>query len=299
MHRFTIVAALIALAAGPLRAQDSSLEEAKAHAARAKVHYDLGEYEKAAEEYILVYRIRPLAPLLYNIAQSYRQAGQYEKAKQFYKSYLRESKDATASNRAAIEKAIREIEELQAKERRAKDGPPKGIAQTLPVTGGAPNLAPPPSGTAAQPSAALTEPAPTAPASTAVAESLKPPASGPAPVPQAVPASSRTPLPAQAMATTTVQPSSGRRRTYAYVSAGAAALLIGSGLVFTSKASKYDEELAARPHPQATIDDLSSTAKSSRMLGAVMLGAGAAAAIGAGLLYFLPTGDGVAVQGRF
>src|SRR2546421_8706181 len=144
MYRLALMAALLALAAGPLRAQDASLEEAKAHAARAKVHYDLGEYEKAAEEYILVYRIRPLAPLLYNIAQSYRQAGQYEKAKQFYKSYLRESKDATASNRAAIEKAIREIDELQAKEKRAKEGPPKGIAQTPPVTGGAPALAPPP-----------------------------------------------------------------------------------------------------------------------------------------------------------
>ena len=293
MHRLTWMAAAFALAAGPLRAQDSSLEEAKAHAAKAKVHYDLGEYEKAAEEYILVYRIRPLAPLLYNIAQSYRQAGQYEKAKQFYKSYLRETNDPT--NRAAIEKAIREIDELLAKEKRARDVPPKGIAQTPSVTGGTPTLAPPP--TAPQTSAARTEPAPPTPSSAAVAESLKPPATA---GPQAAPAASRTALPAQAIATTTVQPSSGgKRRTYAYVSAGAAALFIGGGLAFLSKASKYDDELSARPHPQATIDDLSSTAKSSRTLGAILLGAGAAAGIGAGLLYFLPTGDGVAVQGRF
>src|SRR5438270_5267412 len=171
MHRLALMAALLAFAAGPLRAQDASLEEAKAHAARAKVHYDLGEDEKAAEEYILVYRIRPLAPLLYNIAQSDRQAGQYEKAKQFYKSYLRESKDATASNRAAIEKAIREIDELQAKEKRAKEGPPKGIAQTPPVTGGAPALMPPPATTVQTPER------------TAVAESLKPPAGPPAAAP--------------------------------------------------------------------------------------------------------------------
>src|SRR5438552_9251469 len=112
MHRLTWMAAAFALAAGPLRAQDSSLEDAKAHAARAKVHYDLGEYEKAADEYILVYRIRPLPALLYNIAQSYRQAGQYDKARQFYKSYLREAKDAP--NRDAIERAIREIDDLLA-----------------------------------------------------------------------------------------------------------------------------------------------------------------------------------------
>src|SRR5438128_4045058 len=293
MHRLALIAALLAFAAGPLRAQDASLEEAKAHAARAKVHYDLGEYEKAAEEYILVYRIRPLAPLLYNIAQSYRQAGQYEKAKQFYKSYLRESKDATASNRAAIEKAIREIEELQAKERRAKDGPPKGIAQTPAVTGGAPTLAPP-----------AAAPAPQTPERTAVAEPLKPPAGPPVAAPaaataQAATAAARTALPAQAVTTTTVAPSRGKDRTFAYVTAGAAALFIGGGLVFTSRASKFEDELTARPHPQSTIDDLSSTAKSSRTLGALFLGAGAAAAIGAGLLYFLPTGDGVAVQGRF
>jgi len=98
---------------------------------------------------------------------------------------------------------------------------------------------------------------------------------------------------------TGVQPSSSNRRTYAYISAGAAALCLAGGLAFLSKASKYEDELSARPHPQATVDDLSSTAKSSRTLGAVLLGAGAAAGIGAGLLYFLPSGDGVAVQGRF
>src|SRR5438445_5908844 len=127
MTRIALCLVLAALATTAARAQDSSIEEAKAHAARAKVHYDLGEYQQAAEEYILVYRIKPLPALLYNIAQSYRQGGQYEKAKQFYKSYLRETQDA--KNRAVIEKAIREIDELLAKEKKAKDGPPTGVAQ--------------------------------------------------------------------------------------------------------------------------------------------------------------------------
>src|SRR5205085_9559240 len=51
--------------------KDPALEEARQHAAKAKVHYDLGEFDKAAEEYILVYRLRPLPALLFNIAQSY------------------------------------------------------------------------------------------------------------------------------------------------------------------------------------------------------------------------------------
>jgi len=103
----------------------------------------------------------------------------------------------------------------------------------------------------------------------------------------------------EAVTGTTAQVSSRPYKTYAYISAGAAVVLIGGGLAFLSKASKYEDELNARPHPQATIDDLSSTAKSSKTLGAVFLTAGAAAAVGAGLLYFLPTGNGAAVQGRF
>src|SRR2546425_12650343 len=207
MLRLTLVFAVAALLVQPARAQDSSLEEAKAHAARAKVHYDLGEYEKAAEEYIQVYRIKPLPALLYNIAQSYRQAGLYEKAKQFYKSYLREAKDATASNRSAVEKAIRELDELQAKEKRAKDGPPKGIALTPPVTGGSPSLAPPPAAAAPQAGAAAAQP----PAQAAASESLKPPAGTGAAAPsvstaQPAAAPTRTPLPSQAVVSTGVQP---------------------------------------------------------------------------------------------
>ena len=295
MRRLTLVFAISALFALPTRAaEDSSLEEAKAHAARAKVHYDLGEFEKAADEYIQVYRIKPLPALLYNIAQSYRQAGQYEKAKQFYKSYLREAKDATPSSRQQVEKAIQEIDELQAKEKRAKDGPPKGVALAPPVTGGSPALAPPPTagvapppGTTAGAAAASGTVAGSAAAGTAAAGA---PAGA---------AAVKTPLPPAAVATSTVQPSSSNRKMYAYISAGASVVCIAGGLAFLSKASKYEDELNARPHPQATIDDLSSSAKSSKTIAAVLFGTGLVAGVGAGLLYFLPTGDGVAVQGRF
>ena len=300
MLRLMLVFAVAALFALPVHAaEDSSLEEAKAHAARAKVHYDLGEYDKAADEYIQVYRIKPLPALLYNIAQSYRQAGQYEKAKQFYKSYLREAKDATPSSRQQVEKAIQEIDELQAKEKRAKDGPPKGVALAPPVTGGSPTLTPPPTAGIAPPPGTT---AGTAAAQGAVAGSAAAGAAATAPAAAAAPAAgaaAKTPLPPAAFATSTVQPSSSNRRTYAYITAGASVLCIAGGLAFLSKASKYEDELNARPHPQATIDDLSSSAKSSKTIAAVLFGAGLASGVTAGLLYFLPTRDGVAVQGKF
>jgi len=112
--------------------KDPSLEEARQHAARAKVHYDLGEFEKAAEEYIIVYRLRPLPALLFNIAQSYRGAGLYEKAKQFYRAYLRENPDS--QTRAAVKKALKEIDELLAKERKTREAPPvHACARTAPA----------------------------------------------------------------------------------------------------------------------------------------------------------------------
>jgi tetratricopeptide (TPR) repeat protein len=288
--RLFAVALAIAAVSAPARAQsDASIEEAKKYAAQAKVHYDLGEYDAAAEAYIKVYRIKPLPALLYNIAQSYRQAGQYEKAKQFYEAYLRE--DPEPATKKVVQRAIKEIEQLLAKQKRAREIPPTGVAQTAPV-GAATTAAKPPVGPAAGASAGAV--ATLTPERTTAIESSRPPASNP-PVAQGRPPGSVTPVEAVSAQRIPASP----KRKYAYISAGAAAVFLGAGALFTMRGNNYANELYARPHPQATADDLMSTAKSSHLLGAVFLGAGAAAAIGAGVLYFWPTGDGVAVQGRF
>src|SRR5947209_18572282 len=130
MKRVWIAALLSLLLGGVARAQESAedakkLDEARQHAASAKVHYDLGEFKEAADEYIIVYRLRPIPALLFNIAQAYRQGGMYDKARQFYKSYLRASPNA--SNKATIEQSIREMDELLAKEKRAKEAAPVGV----------------------------------------------------------------------------------------------------------------------------------------------------------------------------
>src|SRR5207253_10403699 len=87
--------------------------------------YDLGEFKEAADEYIIVYRLRPIPALLFNIAQAYRQGGLYDKARQFYRSYLRESPEA--KNRATIEQSIREMDELLAREKKTREGKPDGV----------------------------------------------------------------------------------------------------------------------------------------------------------------------------
>jgi len=281
----------------------ANLEEARQHAAKAKVHYDLGEFDKAAEEYILVYRLRPLPALLFNIAQSYRQAGQYEKAKQFYKAYLRENPDSQSS--AAVKKALKEIDELLAKERKTKESPPAGIREApAEVAGGgrpaappAVPVAPPPSaasaGSQAAPPTGVAQAGPAAgaaatqavPAGTALAQ--------PKPV-QAPPSA----LPAPAVAVSREAPSS-TRRTWTYVLAGTSVAMLAGGALFAVKAKNIDNELLAGPHSSTTADDLMSQSKSAHGAATLLLVAGVAAGAGAGVLYFWPTSSGAAVAGRF
>jgi tetratricopeptide (TPR) repeat protein len=166
------------------------LEEARQHVARAKVHYDLGEYQQAAEEYIIVYRLRAIPALLFNIAQAYRQGGNYDKAKQFYKAYLRESPNL--KNKKMIEQAIREMDELLAKEKKTKESPPTGVAsepvpapqKALPLPATPPPESKPAPEAAAQKPELVTPNAPKAPPATAMGTprpSAPPAAAGSAP----------------------------------------------------------------------------------------------------------------------
>ena len=286
----------------------ANLEEARQHAAKAKVHYDLGEFDKAAEEYILVYRLRPLPALLFNIAQSYRQAGQYEKAKQFYKAYLRENPDPQSS--AAVKKALKEIDELLAKEKKTKESPPAGIREApAEVAGGGRPAAPP--GVPVPPPSAAAAASPgsqAAPATGSTSATQLPQAAGTA-ASQAVPAGTALaqPKPAQAPVSALPAPAvtasreapSSSRRTWTYVLAGTSVAMLAGGALFAVKAKNIDNELLAGPHSTATADDLMSQSKSAHGASTLLLIAGVAAGAGAGVLYFWPTSSGAAVAGRF
>ena len=117
--------------------------------------------------------------------------------------------------------------------------------------------------------------------------------------PGAAPASA---LPAPTVTTMTAaaraEPSSSRR-TWTYALAGASVAMLGGGAIFATKAKNFDNELTSGPHTTATADDLMSQSKSAHTVSAVLLGAGLAAGIGAGVLYFLPTPSGAAVAGKF
>lgn len=247
MNRIALALFLSLSLSGVARAQEDDakkaqvLEEARQHVARAKVHYDLGEYKEAAEEYTLVYRLRPIPALLFNIAQAYRQAGVYDKAKQFYKSYLRESPDV--KNRAMIEQSIREMDELLAKERRTREAPPSGVKEpaeaTLPIKSAVAAETPKPAETpkveskpVTPPKPAETKPVAAAPTSTVTPAPPKPP------VTVAIAPTSQSPAtrqPIGAFGTTPPPPPATKSHTLTWVAAAGSALALGGGAVFGYK----------------------------------------------------------------
>jgi len=307
INRAVFAAVVSLMLAGGVRAQDSAddakkalaLEEARQHVARAKVHYDLGEFKEAADEYITVYRLRPLPAILFNVAQAYRQGGLYEKAKQFYKSYLRESPDA--KNRVAIEQSIRELDELLAKERRTKEKPPRGVKE--PVEPAQAANAP-----AQKTPEAAKEPHQTAPPTGAVAQTTQPgaPASPVAPASSRSPASSAAPGAALPPAVSVKMPApvsqkyvSSTQRTLSFVLGGVSVALLGGGFASAMKAKSYNNELLAGPHSAATTNDLMATSSSAGKLSTILFVTGLATAAGAGVLYFVPFTSGAGVGGSF
>ncbi len=83
--RFLIAVTLL-VTARPALAQKAA--DAKSYYERATAHFAVGEFAKAADEYQQAYTLRPDPALLYNAAQSYRLAGNNEKALILYKNYV-------------------------------------------------------------------------------------------------------------------------------------------------------------------------------------------------------------------
>jgi tetratricopeptide (TPR) repeat protein len=117
---------LVLLAAVPVAA--AAEEPANPPASEARLHYqkgtalfNLGEFADAAAEYKEAYKALNEPVFLYNIAQAYRLAGDYEKAAFFYTSYARNAKDPATRNEA-IQRA-KKLEEKLASVRKGKPEP--------------------------------------------------------------------------------------------------------------------------------------------------------------------------------
>jgi tetratricopeptide (TPR) repeat protein len=136
LSRVVAIAALVVSLAGAAHAQPTTPPSADARAS-ARLHYEagkrkysLGQFDAAVQEFQAAYEAVGDAVILFNIAQSYRFAGNHERALFFYKSYLREN----PPNRAEVEKRIAELTETVAREQREKTAPPTGLRESTEKT---------------------------------------------------------------------------------------------------------------------------------------------------------------------
>jgi len=260
--RFSTVlagAALLVSAAltGPVWAQDKAADvkaAAKEHYTRGTSFYDLGRYDEAIKEFEAAYQLKNDPAFLYNLAQSYRQAGKHAEAVHFYKTYLRYV--PKAPNRADIEEKIKAEEQLAGQQPGTTIPPP-------PTT-----TMPPPATTTTPPA---TEPNVNAP----------PPGMTTAPPPGTAPPSGTNPAPpgyAPAATTTTSDPGRKLRIAGAATAAVGAALCV-VGIIEWRRAvsASKDVENAATFDPAAQRRGQSAETAQWWLytLGAVAVGAGA------------------------
>jgi tetratricopeptide (TPR) repeat protein len=67
---------------------EEELASAREHFKRGEAHFSLAEFEQALAEYRQAYQVRPLPPLLFNMAQCYRHLGDQRRAIFLLKRFL-------------------------------------------------------------------------------------------------------------------------------------------------------------------------------------------------------------------
>jgi tetratricopeptide (TPR) repeat protein len=144
MRMCSLCVALLALAAvAPAEEADPELvAKVRARYQSATTHYNLSEYREALADYTEAYRMRPDPVFLFNIAQSYRQLGEFEKAARFYRTYLREKPDAP--NRAAVERFIADADAALARQQAERQPTAVAAPELKPTPAAAPEPSPAP-----------------------------------------------------------------------------------------------------------------------------------------------------------
>jgi tetratricopeptide (TPR) repeat protein len=155
---------LILLAASPARAQG---EDAKAHYQKATAHFAVGEYREAGVEYEEAFKLKQDPAILFNAAQSFRLAGDNQKALLLYNNIIKlyPGTQFAKDSKEHVEKLAQSAPTAPPPAAEPPPAAPPPVAPIAPVT-------PAPTAGAAPPPAA---PAPTATGTPEVVVSAPPP----------------------------------------------------------------------------------------------------------------------------
>jgi tetratricopeptide (TPR) repeat protein len=126
------VAFLCLLMAVSSMASADDAGQARGHFVRGKTLYDVGRFAEAAKEFEAAYEAKNDPAILFNLAQSYRFAHDYEKAIVTYRAFLRNAPDD--HNRAQVEKSIADLQERLNREQPARPPQRRETAPPAAVT---------------------------------------------------------------------------------------------------------------------------------------------------------------------
>src|SRR4051812_48487876 len=105
---FVVVVALSAAAhaeGDPPKGGDE--KEARRLFSKAELSFNVGKFAEALTDYQAAYEAKPLPGFLFNIAQCYRNMGDYERARFFFRRYL--TLEPRSPNRRRVESLIDEM----------------------------------------------------------------------------------------------------------------------------------------------------------------------------------------------
>jgi tetratricopeptide (TPR) repeat protein len=230
---------------------DQKRAEAKTLYEQGLSHYNLGEFDQAITAFRKSYALTQAPGLLFNIAQAFRLKKDYEQATYFYTTYLRLQPDA--ANRADVEARLAEMQQALDEQKKLDRKPPIG---TIAPEGNTSTTTTPPPTTVTLPTATTksTTPAPESPAeqSGARGKSLI---------------------------------------TAGYVTAGAGAALVITGLVFGRMAKSAEKDLNQLSSDMGTWtaeqQDKYDTGKRNNTIAIISFVAGGAAIATGGTLWLL------------
>jgi tetratricopeptide (TPR) repeat protein len=105
----TLASLILIMTAGVGAPADSpaSDQEARALFRRGELNFYAGNYQEALGNYQRAYQVKPLPGFVFNIAQCYRNLGNYERAGFFYRRYL--TLERSPARRVQVEKLIDEM----------------------------------------------------------------------------------------------------------------------------------------------------------------------------------------------
>lgn len=129
---------------------------------QAEIDFNLGKFAEALSGYQAAYEAKPLTAFLFNIAQCYRNLGNYERARFFYKRYL--TLEPKSPNRRVVQDLITEVTHLMKNapaEAPASENRAEAATATVTPPAEAPAATTPPS-PPATPALTLAAPAPSA-----------------------------------------------------------------------------------------------------------------------------------------